>query len=91
MIALEEVDQYDLIEAYCKLKDKWGVCVHLGYDPDEDTPETYDKVIETDLPLWPEYWSSKGDVRLHSLAYGHALFLTDTEEECMSIYCKVRV
>ena len=89
MIKKEEPSTYDLLSAYCKVKGKWAVGVWLSYW-DDDTLESFEARINSDLPLWADYWKTIRDVAMTTINAEIVVFLCDTEEEMMSVYHKVR-
>lgn len=89
MITMSTPDTYDRLSAYCKVKGKWAVCVWLGYGDDE-TPESFESKVRSDLPLWNDYWDTMADVALTAINVGIVVFLADTEGEMMSVYHQVK-
>ncbi|WOL31333.1 hypothetical protein [Microcoleus phage My-WqHQDG] len=57
MITMKTPNTFDLLSAYCKVQAKWAVVVWLDYE-DTDTPETFRPRVESDLPLWSDYWNT---------------------------------
>lgn len=90
MITMSTPDWDKLASAYCKAHGKWGVCVNLHYDIHNHTWDTFRAALDSDLPLWCEYWATPEQVLMAAINEYPAIFLCDTEEEMMAVYHKVR-
>ncbi len=89
MAIMKTPSTFDLLSAYCKVQAKWAVVVWLHYG-DTDTPETFRPVVESGLPLWPDYWDTIADVAITAILEGMVVFLSDTQEEMETVYDRVR-
>lgn len=90
MIIKHTPNHNELIGAYCKLHGKYGVYVDLYYDTQLDTVESFTARVETDFPLWWEYWDILRDVAIDGMMNHTVVFLCDTEDEMWGTYRKIR-
>jgi hypothetical protein len=79
----------ELIGAYCKLYGKYGVYVDLHHNA-MDTVESFTARLDSDFPLWWEYWETIRDVALDAMFNNVVIFLCNTEEDMWNTYRKIR-